>query len=111
MPKVYVTQEVMTASYADAERYGDLVFLCASELSNVANSLHNEKLIAALRDRLSKFNPQEDFIAPSGSPIITGLVFAMLREKTRVFRVLKWNNRDAAYTSLTLDITGLNHVI
>lgn len=109
-PKVYVTHEVSTAHYAPAEEWGDVVFLSVAEISGVPNSLHNRKLIAAIRDRFKDFNPARDYIAPSGSPIITGIVFAIAREKTTVFNVLKWNSRDSAYTNARIDISGNTHV-
>ena len=106
-PKVYVTQEVLSADYTDIERFGEPVFLSASEVSNVPDSLHNQKLVGIIRDRFSSYDPDVDFIAPSGSPIIAGLVFALARETTDVFNVLKWNNRDRAYTPVRIGIKGV----
>lgn len=103
-PKVYVTQEVRTANYGPAEQFGEVVFLTASELSQFKNSVHNKKVIAVLRENLKNFNKEIDFIAPSGSPVITGLVFAILREKTTHFQVLKWNARDQMYAPLFISI-------
>lgn len=109
-PTVYVTHEVPTANYGPAEEWGEVVFLSVAEISGVPNSLHNRKLIAAIRDRLKDFDPSTDFIAPSGSPIITGIVFAIVREKTTIFNVLKWNSRDAAYSCARIDISENAHV-
>lgn len=108
--KVFVTQEVTTANYGPAEDWGDVTFLSASEVSNVTNSLHNVKLVQSIRDRLQGFNPETDYIAPSGSPVITGLVFAVIREKTTKFNVLKWNARDGAYSLIKIDIAGERRV-
>ena len=68
-PKVYVTQEVLSADYTHIERFGEPIFLSASEVSNVPDSLHNQKLVGIIRDRFSSYDPDVDFIAPSGSPI------------------------------------------
>ena len=103
-PKVYITQEVTTANYSTAENFGEPVFLSVSEVSNVPNSLHNRKLVFNIRERFKDYDPERDFIAPSGSPIITGLVFAIAREKSESFNVLKWNNRDSGYTAIRIDI-------
>lgn len=103
-PKVFITQEVMTANYQDVERFGDPVFLSTSEVSNVPDSLHNRKLVAFIRSRFAAYNPSVDFIAPSGSPIVAGLVFAMAREKGTTFNLLKWNNRDRQYTPIRVSI-------
>lgn len=109
-PKVYVTQEVLTAKYVSAEHWGDVVFLSVAEISNVPNSLHNRKLVAAIRDRMAAYDPEVDYIAPSGSPIITGIVFAIAREKSPVFNVLKWNSRDQTYTAAKIDVSGDKYV-
>ena len=108
--KVYVTHEVTIANYGPAERYGDVVFLSASEISNVANSLHNRKLIAMIRERLREYNADTDYVAPSGSPIITGIVFAILHERFDTINVLKWNARDGQYTEIRLDLKGESNV-
>ena len=107
MIKVYVTQEVAIANYSDIERFGEPVFLSASELSNVPDSLHNQKLVGLIRERFSDYDPGVDFIAPSGSPIIAGLVFALAREKGDTFNVLKWNNRDRQYTPIRIGLKGV----
>ena len=108
--KVYVTQEVITANYGPAEDWGEVVFLSVSEVSNVPNSLHNAKLVHSIRERLREFEPSIDFIAPSGSPVITGVVFAILRERTSKFNILKWNSRDGRYTCIKIDIQGEERV-
>lgn len=109
-PKVYITQEVTTANYFDVERFGDPVFLSASEVSNVPDSLHNQKLVGLIRERFAGYRPGIDFIAPSGSPIIAGLVFALAREQTDTFNVLKWNNRDRQYTAIRIGVKGVTGV-
>jgi len=106
MSKVYVTQEVFSADYSDAQRYGDVVFLTASEVSMASQSLHNVKLVEQIRRGLHRYDPEVDHVAPSGSPIITGLVFAILSEKTHRFNVLKWNGRDQCYAAVTISTKG-----
>ena len=103
---VFVTQEVPFADYTDLERFGEPVFLSASEVSNVTDSLHNKKLMGLIRDRFAQYRPGVDFIAPSGSPILSGLVFALAREKGDTFMVLKWNNRDRKYTPIRISVKG-----
>ena len=107
MAKVFITQEVTTANYSDVERFGEPVFLSASEVSNVPDSLHNQKLVGLIRERFNEYAPGVDFIAPSGSPIIAGLVFALAREKGDTFNVLKWNNRDRIYTAIRIGVKGV----
>ncbi len=111
MPTVYVTQEVAVANYRPAEKFGDVVFLCASEVSGSMSSIHNVKLINNIRDRFTRFDPAEDYIAPSGSPIIACIVMALAREKGTTFNFLKWNNRDHSYTPIRIDLMGERDVI
>jgi hypothetical protein len=106
-PRVFVTQEVPTANYTDVERFGDPQFLCSSEVSDVPNSLHTQTLVGMMRVRFTEYDPERDFIAPSGSPILAGLVFAMAREKGDTFNVLKWNNRDRCYTAIRIGVKGV----
>lgn len=108
--KVFVTQEVTTANYGPAEQWGDVTFLSVSEVSHVPNSLHNAKLVHTIRERLREFRADLDYVAPSGSPVITGLVFAILRERTSRFNILKWNARDGAYSCIKIDIMGEGRV-
>lgn len=111
MPKVYVTQEVAYADYQQAERYGEVVFLCTSEVSNITGSLHNRKLLNVIRERFREYNPDTDYIAPSGSPIVSCIVMALAREKGSVFNFLKWSNRDRQYSQVTFDLKETGHVI
>ena len=104
LPRVFITQEVPTANYTTAENFGRVEVLTASELSHIRNSAHNRKLVGLLRERLADFNPSIDFIAPRGSPIITGIVFAILHEKSDEFNVLKWNSRDRMYVPIYVNI-------
>lgn len=104
LPRVFITQEVPTANYTTAENFGRVEVLTASELSHIRNSTHNRKLVSVLREKLADFNTNIDFIAPSGSPIITGIVFAILHEKADSFNVLKWNARDRMYIPLFINI-------
>jgi hypothetical protein len=111
MPKVYVTQEVQHADYQQAEKFGEVVFLCTSEVSNISGSLHNRKLLNVIRERFKNFDPIDDYIAPSGSPIIACLVMALAREKGTVFNFLKWSNRDREYSQVTFDLEEIGHVL
>jgi hypothetical protein len=42
--------------------------------------------------------------------VITGLVFAILRERTTKYGVLKWNSRDGEYTVIRIDVAGATRV-
>lgn len=111
MSTVFVTQEVPTANYTDAGRFGDVVFLCASEMSTTPKSLHNARLIASIRAKLKDFDPNCDHIVPSGSPAIASVVFALVGKKTSRFSILKWNSRDRVYTPIDIDLEGIVNAI
>lgn len=111
MAKVYVTQEVPSANYSEAEKYGDVVFLCTAELSNSPSSLHNTRMVNAIRERMKDYDPKEDYIAPSGSPILACIAASIASEKSDVIRFLKWGNRDYKYTPIIINIQGDPHVI
>jgi hypothetical protein len=59
-----------------------------------------------MRRKLESFNPALDYLAPSGSPIISGIAF-MLLEAQRVkypVRVLRWSNRDRVYQPIHVSL-------
>ena len=56
-----------------------------------------------LRTKVSKFNPDDDYIVISGSPIVTAAVFMLLAEKTREVKMLRWSNRDRVYQPLVIN--------
>lgn len=108
--KVYVTQEGKF-DYSPAEAYGDVVFLTGDELVPIKGSLRNESLIDSLRFQLQKYDPEEDFILPSGSPYVSALVFYILGSKNvGKLRMLRWSNRDKQYTPIFIDLNrGVDH--
>lgn len=103
-PRVFVTQENQNQNYRPAEQFGEVVFLTRGELSPIKNSLNNTAIMADLRKKLKDFRAEVDFIAPSGSPIITGLAFVILAERTDRFTALRWSNRDGAYMPIPVQI-------
>lgn len=109
MARVFITQENPALNYAAAESYGDIEFLTRHDWSPVKQSLNNEQLVLDLRHKLKKFNPDEDYIVSSGSPVIAAVAFMLLREKTDRFRMLRWSNRDHVYYELDVAVKALTH--
>lgn len=103
-PRVYITQESPRFNYTPAERFGEVRFLTANDISPIANSLLNAQTIAAVRTQLSDFNADIDYLAPSGSPIITGIAMAILHERFDNFRVLRWSNVDREYVVVSVSL-------
>jgi hypothetical protein len=103
-PKVYITQENPNLNYLPAEEYGEIVFLTRNEYSPIRNSLSNDKLLDELRVKLRDFRPREDFVVISGSPVVSGIVFMLIREITDTLNVLRWSNRDYVYQHLIISL-------
>ena len=101
MPNVWVTQENPSFNYLPAEEYGEVNFITAQDFSPMANSLTNVAVINSIRDALTRFNADEDFILPSGSPVVSAAVFMAVGRITKKARVLKWSNRDQNYIPIT----------
>ena len=106
MAKVYVTQET-AHDFREAEAYGDVVFLSVDrrdDFFNVANSEHNRRLVAHLRQELRDFDVETDFVVPTGSPYVNAAVFALLGKKFNKLCILRWDNRDHTYIPLTIPL-------
>jgi hypothetical protein len=106
MPKVFITQENPALNYLPAEQFGEILFMTRGDLSPVRSSLSNDALVTELRAKVREFNPAEDFIVISGSPVVAGIVFMLVGEKTKHLNVLRWSNRDRVYQHLVIDIRG-----
>jgi hypothetical protein len=103
-PRVFITQENQNQNYVAAEQFGTVVFLTRFEVSPIKNSIRNRDLVANLRSQLNDFNPEVDYLAPSGSPIVTGIAFAILAERHRAWTALRWSNRDQLYQPIPVNL-------
>lgn len=104
-PRVFITQENDRQNYVPAEKFGEVVFLTRREVSPIKNSLTNTAIVDELRRKLADFLPDIDFLAPSGSPIVTGIAFMLLRERGwKHFNALRWSNRDGAYQVIPVNL-------
>lgn len=109
MAIAWITQEIHTFNYTPAEKHGDVRFITNKDYSPSRSSLHNPSLTQDIRRVLENFDPENDYIVPTGSPIVLMVVAAVLAEKgLKVFRILKWDNRDFMYVPMTIDIGGNN---
>jgi hypothetical protein len=104
MPKVYVTQET-NHDFSQAEKFGTIEFLTASDLHNIRGSLHNERVLDEIRAKLNKFDPREDYIVIAGSPYVSAAVFIVLGLMGfRSVKMLRWSNRDRIYVMMYFDV-------
>lgn len=100
MPKVYITHEI-ALDYSRAEDFGELVPVTADDFTNLSNSLHNQRLVGQVKDRLKHFE-EEDFLLISGSPYVSLLCAMVIARKQKSIKVLRWSNQDRQYYPLTL---------
>ena len=105
-PLVWVTQENPKFDYTPAEKYGELRFITCKDYTNNENSLFNSGLSEEIMLELREFNPDVDYLLPSGSPVVMMAVAAILGRDCRNLKILKWNNRNNAwcYNSLTIEV-------
>lgn len=106
--RVFITQENPNLNYLPAEQFGEIVFLTHHDYSVVRNSLRNEAVVEEIRTNLRNYDPKNDYIVISGSPVIAGIVFMILREKTEEMNILRWSNRDHLYQHLVVSIKPIN---
>lgn len=110
--RVFVTQENSQLNYGPAEQFGEVCFLTRDEVSPVAGSLTNAAIMKELERKLDGFDFDNDFIAPSGSPVVCGLAFLILGKRAeqlgfpsvRKLRVLRWSNRDRVYQPIVIEL-------
>jgi hypothetical protein len=103
-PVVWVTQET-DVDFSEAERYGEVKFLTANDFNNTRSSIKNQFLLMSLRKQLTEFEPENDWIVITGSPIVSCAVFAILGwMRHPLVRILRWDNRDLVYRPHYLEL-------
>lgn len=100
--RIYITQEMSSLDYSNAEQFGELVPLTRDDVSSVKDSLVNAKIAADVHSRLAGFTPELDYVLFSGSPMVSALVFMELGKRFDKVRVLRWSNRDQCYAPVTI---------
>ena len=113
-PRVFVTQESSQLNYSHAEEFGEVVFLTRDEVSPVPGSLVNTAICEELGRKLADFDFDNDFLAPSGSPVVSGLAFLALGRRIELMHendvpprklcVLRWSNRDRVYQPISITL-------
>lgn len=107
-PRVFVTQEVRNSrvkiDYAPARSFGQIQFLTIMDYSSDDSSIFNKVLVEELRGRLADFDPENDYVVVTGSPLVAAIVFMILRERTHRVKFLRWSNRDFQYSETTINL-------
>lgn len=97
MPKVFIVHENPRFDYAPAEMYGEVVFMTEVEFSGISNSLTDQHVIHDVKNAVARFDPMEDFLVLTGSPIIMGFVMHLVLQLNRPVKLLRHDNRANSY--------------
>jgi hypothetical protein len=101
----FVTQENPRLDYTGLmDVTDDVVFVTAYDFNSMTGSESNIRLVDGIRRKLASFDPATDYVVPSGSPLVTAVVFAILHEKTNKFNVLRWSNAEGRYHKFTIEV-------
>ena len=103
MRKAYITQERPDFSYNRVEDYGRPVFITRHDYMSIDGTEHNKHLTSRIYEVLEDFQ-EEDYLVPSGSPLVTGVAIAALAQRFRTINILRWSNRDYTYYPFRLNI-------
>jgi hypothetical protein len=103
MSKVYVTQERPGFNYLDAERFGEIKFITHRDYTMPHTADNNKLLREDIRIAVNEYDPDQDYILLSGSPLVAGVVIGKIVRKydPEVVKVVKWDNRRSEYTVVT----------
>ena len=102
MPKVFATQESGRHNLSHAMEFGDLDVLTERDFPLFRDGEHTVK---SIKDKLSYFYPEQDYLLLVGDPIIMGLAFAALANRgIRNIRVLKWDRQATRYIPVNVPL-------
>lgn len=111
MPKVFVPQIpsrfdrgmrewVPTVDMSGAERFGELIVALPPE----ANRLHIAPIVAAMKEKMADFGP-EDYIVAVGDPsLIAAASVIAARRNGGLLRLLKWDRITSSYNSVEIQL-------
>jgi len=112
MSKVYISQESLNIDYTEAKRFGEVEFVTDLEFSLLDSSLKNRRIMDRILEVEEAFNPLEDFIVMTGSPITFGIFFHRLAVKATGYgmplKLLVWDRRLRQYKSVVLTVEFLS---
>jgi hypothetical protein len=107
MSKVFVVQENFRADYSDAERFGELVFMTASEFKPINGSLRNQAIKDDIKASLVRFTP-DDFLVLTGNPTMIGFAFhhavGAVANKGGVLNILQWDKIANGYKPFQITV-------
>jgi hypothetical protein len=98
--KVYVVQDDPNKNVLSASSYGELTALLPFRQVSYDTKSH----AAVLREKLEKFNGEEDFLILIGDPVVIAITAAIIAENWSAFKVLKWDKLQHAYYPITIEL-------
>jgi len=102
MSRVFITHEG-PLDYSKAQAFGDLHPITSRDLSNTPNSQINRELVAQIKNKLNRFDPDEDYLLISGSPYVSSICTWVLGQLGILnFKILRWSNQDRVYYPIQL---------
>lgn len=111
MPKVYAPQVpskydpasklwVPSINVDHAKTFGEVVIM----LPPNANRLHISPLVAALREQMKDFGPEDYIIAVGDPSLIAAAACIAVRKTGGLLRVLKWDRQTSAYIAVEAQV-------
>jgi hypothetical protein len=97
-PKVFVTQYSKRLNFAEAEHYGEPVFLTQEEFRpNPAPPGVNDDIVSEIERKMQDYVPGYDYIVLTGSSIPNLIVGNLIAGLEAPHKLLKWSNRLHGY--------------
>ena len=100
---VYVVQETPGKNILKATSFGNLNVLLPANTNIMFSSI---PVIRKLKNKLTKFNPEEDYLLLIGDPSAIGVCCAIIAQRFDKFKVLKWDRETQVYYPVSLDLNA-----
>lgn len=95
-PKVFVSQYVRNLDFAEANQYGDVVFLSDEEYRPEPSvQRFNDSIANEIKNKMRGYIAGTDFIMTTGSSIPNVIVGSLLMKGEH--KILKWSNQRKTY--------------
>jgi activator of 2-hydroxyglutaryl-CoA dehydratase len=96
--KVFVTQYTKNLNFAEAGKYGDVIFLTKEEYrpEPIVGGI-NESITHEIKKNMIEYIPGKDFIITTGSAMPNVIIGGILSKSSGDHNILKWNNRSESY--------------
>lgn len=104
-PRVFVTQYTKQLNFAEANQYGEVVFLTQDEYRpEPVIPRVNDSITQQIMSRLQDYIPGHDFILTTGSALPNVVAGAFLAGRPGAHKFLKWSRVREVYEVFTLRI-------